>query len=134
MKVSKPFMKTTDGFLTNPKRYNQTWVTLSELFPGDEKTYDVRFISEEYNTLEEDLLIAGDELEGAIRNSELDWNDEHEGFWHEPKYGLSGEKMEKECRLIYDHIFFFTDNTTLNEYSDHELITEMKKENPSFFK
>lgn len=127
-------MKTTDSWLANPKRYNQKWVTLSKFFPGCPVECEVRFIPGEDTTTGEDLLIADDELEGIVRNPDLDWNDEHEGFWHKPLYGLSGEEMERECRRIYDSIFFFTDSRTLRTYSDWELINEMKKENPEFFK
>lgn len=122
MKISVPF--TAD---------NKTWVVVSELFPKDLRTFAIRFIPADKTTLGEDLLIASDDFESVLRNPELDWNDEHEGFWHKPMFGLSANEVERICREIYDHIFFFTDYVTF-QYSDELLLCDMKRENPTFFK
>ena len=121
MKISKPF-----------KEGDKTWATISELFPNDNREFKVRFIPEEKTTLEEDLLIGGDEFESALRNPEKNWNDDNEGFYNTPLLGLSGEVVDRICRNAYDHIFFFTDNTTLN-YSDDDLVKDMAEENPDYF-
>ena len=48
------------------------------------------------------------------------FNDENEGF------------ASKEAERIYDEIFFFTDERTL-QLPENELIAELKKDNPDWF-
>lgn len=123
MNISKPFKKETI-------QGTQTWATISELYPGDNRTFDVRVIPADKTTEEEDLLIAGDELMNYIHPGE--WEDPNEGFRDRPEYGLSSEEMASISEEVYNAIFFFTDDTTLN-YNDEKLIEDMKEENPDFF-
>lgn len=114
------------------KENDRTWVTISELFPNDERTFNVRYIAPEFTTDDVPYLIAGDEFRNAIMDQDADLNNEHDGFRHEPMFGLSGEVVEQICIDADERIFFYTDDTTLF-YSDEELLKEMKEENEDFF-
>lgn len=48
------------------------------------------------------------------------FNDENEGF------------ASKEAESIYDEVFFFTDERTL-QLPENELVAELKKDNPDWF-
>ena len=81
------------------------------------KTYKVRVI---YNKDGEEFLIAGDEIDNVIHPGE--WGSENDGF---------DPANPKAAEIVYDSIFFFTDNTTL-DYTDELLRKEMHQENPDY--
>ena len=66
----------------------------------------------------EELLIGSTILLDALQPGSF--NDENEGF------------ASKEAERIYDEIFFFTDERTL-QLPENELIAELKKDNPDWF-
>ena len=66
----------------------------------------------------EELLIGSTILLDALQPGSF--NDENEGF------------ASKEAEMIYDEIFFFTDERTL-QLPENELIAELKKDNPDWF-
>lgn len=63
----------------------------------------------------EELLIAPTTLLDALQPGSF--NDENEGF------------ASKEAESIYDEVFFFTDERTL-QLPENELVAELKKDNP----
>ena len=66
----------------------------------------------------EELLIAPTTLLDALQPGSF--NDENEGF------------ASKEAESIYDEVFFFTDERTL-QLPENELVAELKKDNPDWF-
>ena len=67
---------------------------------------------------EEELVIAPTSLLDALQPNPATEEDE--------------EFANEEASNIYDEIFYFTDEETL-ELSDEELVEELKEENPDFF-
>ena len=81
----------------------------------DGKTYICRIVD---SIDGEELLIGSTELLDALQPGSFE--DVNEGF------------ASKEAERIYDEIFFFTDERTL-QLPENELIAELKKDNPDWF-
>lgn len=88
------------------------------------KTTEVQFNDKNYvcRVVEandgEELLIGSTILLDALQPGSC--NDENEGF------------ASKEAESIYDEVFFFTDERTL-QLPENELVAELKKDNPDWF-
>lgn len=116
---------------------DRTWAEV-ETFTG--KRFNVRFIPAEETTGDENLLVASDDLDNYLHPGE--WDDDNEGFRtdispEEPYYKEFKNKTPDYLASRYaddwGSVFFFTDQTTFNDYNDKRLIEEMKDENPDFF-
>lgn len=85
-------------------------------FEFDGRTYTCRVVE---SIDGEDLLIGSTILLDAL----------HPGSYDDANEGFANEEAER----LYDEIFFFSDTDSL-KLPDKELISELKKDNPDWFK